>query len=131
MALENAGKFLERMMTDEALRARVAAQEPAGVVEIAKELGFTVTVEELQAAEKELRRAPENGEKPVELDVNKMDKIVGGAGFLGEDAPDGHEMGCFAFYHHYNYQKENNIWCNKAYYCNHSYQIEPDWDTES
>ena len=130
MAMESAKKFLEQVMTDEALRARVATQEPAGVAEIAKELGFAMTVEELQAAEKELRRAPENGEKPVELDLHEMDKIVGGGGFLGEDAPDGHEMGCLFIYHHYNYQKENDIWCNKSYYCNHSYEIEVDWDTE-
>ena len=49
---------------------------------------------------------------------------------MGEDAPDGHEMGCIWFYHHYIYQKEMNIWCKKSYYCNGKYEIEIDWDSE-
>lgn len=40
-------------------------------------------------------------------------------------------MGCAIFYHHYDYQKENNIWCDKSYCCNHYDEIEVDWDTES
>ena len=118
------------MMKDKALRARTAEKEPVEVVAIARELGFDVTAEELVQAEQALKNAAGNAEKPVELNVNDMDKVVGGSCFLGEDAPDGHEMGCIAFYHHYNYQKENNIWCNKSYYCNHYYEIQIDWDTE-
>ncbi len=131
MAVENAKKLLERIMKDAALRARAAEKGPAEVAALAKELGYDVTAEELARAEQDLRAPSGSGETPVELDVDDLDKAAGGSFFLGEDAPDGHEMGCIAIYHHYNYQKENNIWCNRAYYCNHSYEIEVDWDTES
>ena len=131
MALENARKFLEQVMKDKALRARTAEKEPVEVVAIARELGFDVTAEELMQAEQALKNAAGNAETPVELNTDDMDKVVGGMAFCGEDAPDGHEMGCVWFYHHYNYQEENNIWCNKSYYCNNHYKIQIDWDTES
>ena len=130
MALENAKMFLNQIMKDKALRARVAGKAPDGVAVIAKELGFDVTAEELKQAEQDLRIPSTTGEKPVEMNLDDMDKVAGGAAFMGEDAPDGHEMGCLWAYHHYNYQKENNIWCQKAYYCNHYYEIEVDWDSE-
>ena len=44
-------------MNDEALRGRVMEKESAEVVEIAKELGFDMTVEELEEAMKALRQA--------------------------------------------------------------------------
>ena len=34
-----------------------------------------------------------------------------------EDAPDGHELGCGAGYYHYPYREENNLWCNRGFYC--------------
>ena len=129
MALENAKKFLEQVLKDGALRARMAEKDPAEAAAIAKELGLDVTAEELEQAVKAMRRA--GGEATKELSPDEMDKAAGGSFWTGEDAPDGHEMGCIAFYHQYNYQKENNIWCNKSYYCNHHYQIQIDWDTES
>ena len=131
MNKENAKIFLEQVMKDEALRARIADKEPADVVEIAKELGFDVTADDLAQAERALRNASGTAEAPVELAPGEMDMVVGGSAFLGEDAPDGHEMGCIAFYHHYNYQLENNIWCKRSYYCKGVYEIEIDWDTES
>ena len=36
---------------------------------------------------------------------------------MGEDAPDGHEMGCGFFYHKYDWSKKNNTWCKQEYYC--------------
>lgn len=115
MALENAKEFLKRVMSDKALCARVGEKEPTEVVEIAKELGFDVTVEELEGAVKALRQAAMQELK--ELNFDEMDKAVGGTFWGGEDAPDGHEMGCAITWHHYNWQKEHNIWCNQSFYC--------------
>ena len=124
MALENARAFLEQVMKDKALRARTAEKEPAEVVAIARELGLEATAEELEQAVKAMRQ--EAGE-PKELTPDELDKAAGGTWWTGEDAPDGHEMGCAISWHHYMYQKENNIWCNLAYYCNGEHQQAPNW----
>ena len=129
MVHENTKRFLEQVLKDKALRARMAEKEPAEVVAIAKELGFDVTAKELEEAVKAMRKAA--GEATKELSLDEMGKTAGGIFWNGEDAPDGHEMGCVAFYHQYKYQEENNIWCNKSYYCNNHYKIQIDWDTES
>ena len=130
MSRENAKIFLEQAMKDKALKARISDKEPVDVLAIAKELGLDVTADDLAQAERDLRNASGSAEVPVELAPGEMDKVVGGSAFMGEEAPDGHEMGCIWFYHHYNYQKEINIWCKKSYYCNTVYEIEIDWDTE-
>ena len=124
MALENAKIFLEQVLKDEALRARIAEKEPTEVAAIAGELGLDVTAEELEQAVKAMRR--EAGEQK-ELSLDEMDKAAGGVWWTGEDAPDGHEMGCAISWHHYRYQKDNNIWCNRSYYCNGEHQQAPNW----
>ena len=78
-------------MNDEALRGRVMEEGAAEVVEIAKELGFDMTVEELEEAMKALRQAAMQETK--ELSLEEMDQAAGGTFWGGEDAPDGHEMG--------------------------------------
>ena len=124
MALENARKFLEQVMKDKALRARTAEKEPAEVVAIARELGLEATAEELEQAVKAMRQ---EAEEPKKLTLDEMDKAAGGVWWTGEDAPDGHEMGCAITWHHYMYQKENNIWCNMSYYCDGKHQEAPNW----
>jgi len=102
-------------MNDEALRGRMMEKESAEVVEIAKELGFDMTVEELEEAMKALRQAAMQETK--ELSLEEMDQAAGGTFWGGEDAPDGHEMGCALTWHGYSWSKEKNIWCNKSFYC--------------
>ena len=119
MALENAKKFLEQAMKDEALRARVSEKEPGEVAAIASELGFEVTAAELTQAELALRLAPANREKSVELNVNDLAQVAGGDFWAGDDAPDGHEMGCFITYHQWWTCEENKWWCHNYYYGEH------------
>ena len=119
MALENAKKFLEQAMKDEALRARVSEKEPGEVAAIAGELGFEVTAAELTQAELALRLAPANREKSVELNVNDLAQVAGGDFWAGDDAPDGHEMGCFITYHQWWTCEENKWWCHNYYYGEH------------
>lgn len=47
--------------------------------------------------------------------------VAGGAVWTGENAPDGHEMGCLLFYHYSSYNKKNDVWCQNEYYCTGSY----------
>ena len=130
MALENARKFLEQVMKDKALRARTAEKEPAEVVAIAKELGFDVTAEELEEAVKAMRKTA--GEATKELSIDELGKVAGGIFWTGEDAPDGHEMGCFMTYHHRQWCADNNIWCKSTFYCTGSYTSDdPDWSGDN
>ena len=119
MALENAKKFLEQAMKDEVLRARVSEKEPGEVAAIAGELGFEVTAAELTQAELALRLAPANREKSVELNVNDLAQVTGGDFWAGDDAPDGHEMGCLITYHQWWTCEENKWWCHNYYYGEH------------
>ena len=128
--LENTKQFLEQAMKDEALRGRVMEKGPAEMVAIAKELGFDVTAEELEEAVKAMRKAA--GEATKELSIDELGKVAGGIFWTGEDAPDGHEMGCFMTYHHHQWSVDNNIWCKSTFYCTGSYTSDdPDWSGDN
>jgi len=128
--LENTKQFLEQAMNDEALRGRVMEKGPAEMVAIAKELGFDVTAEELEEAVKAMRKAA--GEAAKELSIDELGKVAGGIFWTGEDAPDGHEMGCFMTYHHHQWSVDNNIWCKSTFYCTGSYTSDdPDWSGDN
>ena len=130
MALENAKRFLKQVMNDADLRARVAEKELAEVAVMARELRFDVTAEELDEAVRELRQAGTSA--PKELSPDEMNGIAGGAWWSGEDAPDGHEMGCVLTYHSLRWQIDNNIWCNSEYFCaGHHYDYEPDFSGDN
>ena len=119
-----AAEFLKKVISDEALKVRLAVKAPAQAAAVAAELGFEVTEDELLAAEKELRaQSKKSSAEVVELNgETDMDGAAGGAFWHGDDAPDGHEMGCDAFYHGYEYSKETGVWCAKEYYQNTSCQ---------
>ncbi len=74
-----------------------------------------MTAEELSQAENELRHAAYS-EAVVELGSDELDKVAGGAMWHGEDAPDGHEMGCFFAYHTRAYSEETGNWCKYLHY---------------
>ncbi len=97
----------------------MSEKEPAEVAAIAGELGYEVTAAELTQAELALRLAPANREKSVELNVNDLAQVAGGMFWDGDDAPDGHEMGCFITYHQWWTCEENKWWCHNYYYGEH------------
>lgn len=115
MAFEKEKEFLAKMMSDEGLRAKVDAADPEQIVKIAQEAGYDITGEDLEKAVKEARAEADS--KGVKMSVDDMDKVAGGSVWGGDDAPDGHEMGCAIFYHGYAWQEENNIYCREMYYC--------------
>ena len=114
MANSKAAEFLNKVLSDEKLKAQLADKTPAQTVELAAELGYEVTEEELIAAEKELRK--QNSPEVVELDLDDMDKAAGGKMWLAENASDGHEMGCILFYHDHQYSMQHNEWCKSEYF---------------
>ncbi len=80
----------------------------------AVDAGYDITAEEMIEAEKEYRTEKA---KKTKLSVDELDAVAGGHGWEGEDAPDGHEMGCAVSYHQYDYQEETGNWCKDNYYC--------------
>ncbi len=114
MENSKAAEFLNKVLSDEKLKAQLADKTPAQTVELAAELGYEVTEEELIAAEKELRK--QNSPEVVELDLDDMDKAAGGKMWLAENASDGHEMGCILFYHDHQYSMQHNEWCKSEYF---------------
>ena len=90
------------------------AKDPAQAAAVAAELGYEITAEELAAAENALH-VPAEAEV-VELDEADMDRAAGGGCWNGEDAPDGHEMGCHIFYHDNDYSQATGNFCERVYY---------------
>ena len=77
MANNKAAEFLHKVISDEALRARLADKDPAQAAELAAEHGYEVTGDELIAAKKELCRS--DSAEVVELDLADMDNAAGGS----------------------------------------------------
>lgn len=114
MANNAAIEFLKKVFTDEMLEARLHEKGPGEAVAVAAEMGIEVTEEELLAAEQMLRKG--SGPNVEELDEADMDLVAGGARWQGDDAPDGHEMGCERFFYGYETCKEKGYWCTREYY---------------
>ncbi|MBR6982787.1 MAG: Nif11-like leader peptide family natural product precursor [Ruminococcus sp.] len=114
MANKKAEEFMNKVLSDEKLKAQLADKSSAQAAKVAAELGYSVTAEEIAAAEKELRK--QNSPEVVELDLDDMDKAAGGKMWLAENASDGHEMGCILFYHDHQYSMQHNEWCKSEYF---------------
>ncbi len=114
MANNTAMEFMKKILSDEALKASLEGKTPDETAAAAAELGFAVTGEELLAAEQELRKA--SGADVEELDEADMDRAAGGGCWNGEDAPDGHEMGCHIFYHDNDYSQKTGNFCKQVYF---------------
>ncbi len=126
MSKENAKKLIAELQTNEELKAKIKGiTDPAQLVKIAADAGYDVTAEELIEADRK-QRAEQAANTDEKLSIDDLEGAAGGAAWRSEDAPDGHEMGCFWSYHGYSYQQENGLWCNQAHYCNSSYESKPD-----
>ena len=77
MANNTAAEFLNKVLSDEALRARLADKDPSQAAAVAAELGYAVTAEELLAAKKQL--CTQSSTEVVELDLEDMDRAAGGS----------------------------------------------------
>ena len=127
MAIEKVKELIKAVKTDpKAKELLQGVSEPKSeedmirlCVEVAPKLGFDITADEIRAGVTEMER--ERREK-TSAGIEKLSdedaaKASGGICWTGEDAPDGHELGCWLFYHDYDYQKKNDIWCERNAYC--------------
>ena len=119
MSKEIAKKLISELQTNEELKAKIAGiTDIAELTKKAVEAGYDVTEAELVEAERE-QRAAQAAKTDEKLSLDDLEAAAGGALWGGEDAPDGHEMGCSLSYHYYDWQEENGIWCSKSWYCSH------------
>ena len=101
--------------------------------QVAPKLGFDITADEIRAgiAEMERQRREKASAGMETLPDEEVESATGGILWTGEDAPDGHELGCYMAYHGYTYQKDNDIWRSKEYCCDGRYWVpgfcEGDW----
>ncbi len=92
------------------------------MVEFAREAGYNVTAEDLVGAETEARRLlSDESDKAVNmvtLSSEELSSVAGGEFFTGEEASDGHEMGCILAYHgkHFEEACVSNFYCMSNYY---------------
>ena len=96
MSVENARKFKKDLEENEELKENVKKElealkdsgkkESELLPEIARKLGYDLTSEEFEEVSKV-------------LSDEELANVSGGMFGLGEDAPDGHEVGCFFFFY--------------------------------
>lgn len=113
--LDTARAFLEKVMEDEELRAEIEGKQPEEVLQVAANHGFSVGVDLLTDVIAEYHKR--TGDTPVELTSEQLDAVVGGLG--GDDASDGHEMGCIMWWYTsiYDMQKHGaNGKCTNRYF---------------
>lgn len=116
MSKETAKKLMAELETNEELKAKVnGITDPEQLLKIAVDAGYDVTAEELIEADRE-HRAEQAKNTDEKLSLDDLEGAAGGRTWEGEDASDGHEMGCTACYHGKSYSEENNEWCQKIYY---------------
>ena len=90
--------------------------------ELAPKLGFDVTEDEIRAGVEAIKqeRIKKTAADIQALSDEETETVAGGKEDLfwtGEDAPDGHEMGCFATYHNWRWSRDHDYWCTYDYYC--------------
>ena len=114
MSKETAKKLIAELQTNEELEKKVEGiTDPEQLVKIAVEAGYDVTLEDLEAAEKEFRK--ELAGKTDELTTDELESAAGGNMWQADEASDGHELVCMLSYHHKDWKLEHNEWCKEKY----------------
>ena len=119
MANEKFEKLVKALQDDAALREKIAAMNnPEEMLKFANDSGYDVTMEELEEVDKALREAKAEETEEVALSFEDVENVAGGIMTVqGEDASDGHEIGCSTSYHGYKWCVENDEWCIRLLYC--------------
>ncbi|MBO6229768.1 MAG: Nif11-like leader peptide family natural product precursor [Ruminiclostridium sp.] len=117
MSKESAKKLITELQTNEELKAKIAGiTDIAELAKKAVEAGYDVTEAELIEVEKE-QRAAQAAKTDEKLSLDDLDAVAGGVLWNGDDAPDGHEMGCFWIYYNYDQCLGRDWWCSRNYFC--------------
>ena len=105
MSVENLNKFQKDLEEKEELRKKfdekmkservTREKDYKAVVKIAQKLGYDIIEEDFVNSKSANFENMEKGE----LSEDELDKVAGGAAWMGPDAPDGHEVGCALFYY--------------------------------
>ena len=99
MSKESAKKLIAELQTNEELKAKIAGiTDIAELTKKAVEAGYDVTEAELIEAEKE-QRAAQAAKTDDKLSMDDLEAAAGGDFWRGDDAPDGHEIGCAICYY--------------------------------
>ncbi len=110
-----ARKLLAELQTNEELQAKIKGiTDPEELVKKAIEAGYDVTVEDLEAAEKEMKAKV--AARNDELSADELESAAGGKAWGAEDASDGHEWLCSISYHGRGWIEEHNEWCKSKLY---------------
>ena len=136
MAIEKAKELLKTIRTapnsKELLKDAAEPRSEEDMIrlcaQIAPKPGFDVTEKEIRDA---ITAAAQERREKTAADIEKltddeMEKATGGAEdklWQGEDAPDGHEMGCLITYHGWYWSRDNDTWCRENYWCYKSNEI--------
>ena len=115
MSKETAKKLITELQTNEELKKKVdGIAEPEELVKKAVEAGYDVTLEELEAAEKEIKA--ELASKNDELSADELEAAAGGHLWKADEASDGHELICAISYHKAGWIIEHNEYCKSYLY---------------
>ena len=130
MSIDKVKKLIEAIKTDPKAREQLrGVSEPRSeeemirlCAELAPKLGFVVTEDEIRAGVEAIKqeRMKKTAADIQALSDEETETVAGGKEDLfwtGEDAPDGHEMGCFATYHNWRWSRDHDYWCTYDYYC--------------
>ena len=122
MSKESAKKLIAELQTNEELMAKIAGiTDIAELTKKAVEAGYDVTEADLIEADREFRTA--QAERTDEkLSIDELEAAAGGRCWNGEDAPDGHEMGCKLFYHSRSYCYHSGWRCKGDHITEEIYQ---------
>ena len=118
MSKETAKKLIAELLENEELKAKIAGiTDKDEIVKKAVEAGYDVTLEEMLEADSEYRTetAAKTDAASEELSLDELERAAGGKLWHGENARDGHELGCAASYHGMDYSQEANDWCNREW----------------
>jgi hypothetical protein len=116
-----ARQFIQELRTNTDLYDRsLKIDSVEEMVEFARNAGFDVDVESLIGAEQEARSIlsaeSDDAAMAIKLTPEEAEAIAGGEMWRGDDAADGHELGCSIAYHGKGYKEK----CRETYYCNGS-----------
>ena len=121
MPKEAAMRFVQDLRTNvELYDSTLGIRSVGEMVEFARKAGYDVTEESLAEAEKEARTIlsaeSDNAALGIRLTPEETEAIGGGEMWFGDNASDGHELGCAIAYHGRGYEEK----CKETYYCNGS-----------
>ena len=138
MAIENAKELLKAIQTDPKSKELFnGAMEPRSeeemihlCMEAASRLGFNVQETDIREAIAEVtqERLNKTTADVQKLSDEEVSDVAGGDWWRCDDASDGHEYNCVAFWHGEEYQIQEGLSCQNVYLCSYNVAVTTDSD---